>query len=138
MAKGPLKTGQVLPAAKVRRSGTRAAATGRYVTESTAVRHARTVVVESTTAARRSSAPVVERAGSSEVWQARIGREMAERLRADAEVLGLDGRTDIVRAALELLHRQAAEERMAREVDEFYEGTVPPLPPGVAPVDARA
>lgn len=34
--------------------------------------------------------------GASEVWQARIAHELASQLRADSEVLGLDGRTDIV------------------------------------------
>jgi hypothetical protein len=72
------------------------------------------------------------------VWQARIGRDLAEQLRADAEVLGLDGRTDIVKAALALLHRQAAEERMARSVDEFYGDSPPPLPLGVDPADDGA
>lgn len=69
--------------------------------------------------------------GSSETWQARISHERAAQLRQDAEVLGLEGRTEIVRAALDLLHRQAAEERMARNVDEFYAGAEPPLPIGV-------
>lgn len=73
--------------------------------------------------------------GNSEVWQARIGRDLAEQLRADAIVLGLDGRTDIVKAALALLHRQAAEERMAQSVDEFYGNATPPLPLGVAPLE---
>ena len=53
------------------------------------------------------------------MWQALIGRELAAQLRADSEVLGLRGRTDIVKAALALLHQRAAEERMARSVDEF-------------------
>ena len=53
---------------------------------------------------------------TSEVWQARIGAELAAQLRADAEVLGLTGRTEIVKAALELMHRQAAEQRMAKSV----------------------
>jgi hypothetical protein len=48
-----------------------------------------------------------------------------------AEVLGLTGRTEIVKAALELLHRQAAEHRMAQSVDDFYAGATPPLPLGV-------
>lgn len=73
--------------------------------------------------------------GPTEVWQARIGRGLAGALRADAEVLGLAGRTEIVRAALELLHRQAAEERMARSIDEYYGDEVPPLPIGVAGAD---
>ena len=67
----------------------------------------------------------------TEVWQARIGHELAARLREDAELLGLGGRTDIVREALMLLHRRAAQERMARSVDDFYGTAVPPLPVGV-------
>ncbi|HST48554.1 hypothetical protein [Jatrophihabitans sp.] len=93
--------------------------------------------------ARRASeravpAPESGTPGASEVWQARIGRDLAEQLRADAEVLGLDGRTEIVRAALGLLHRQAAEERMARSVEEFYGDSTPPLPLGVEPADDGA
>lgn len=70
---------------------------------------------------------------SSETWQARITHDLASQLRLDADVLGLDGRTEIVKAALELLHRRASEERMARSVDAFYGGTRPPLPIGVRP-----
>lgn len=71
--------------------------------------------------------------GASERWQARITHELAAQLRDDAELLGLDGRTEIVRTALKLLHRQAAEERMARSVDSFYAGQEPALPIGVRP-----
>lgn len=74
----------------------------------------------------------------TEIWQARIGRDLAAQLREDADVLGLSGRTDIVRAALELLHRRAAEERMARDIDGFYGDSVPPLPIGVLPADDDA
>jgi len=70
---------------------------------------------------------------ASETWQARITHEMAAQLREDAELLGLDGRTEIVKAALELLHRRAAEERMARSVDDFYGDRDIPLPIGVRP-----
>lgn len=73
--------------------------------------------------------------GTSEVWQARIGHEFAAQLREDSAVLGLDGRTDIVKAGLQLLHRRAGEERMARSVDEFYHGVEPPLPIGVPAAD---
>jgi hypothetical protein len=69
--------------------------------------------------------------GATEVWQARIGHDLAAQLRDDAEVLGLSGRTEIVRAALELIHRRAAEERMARSVSDFYGEAEPPLPVGV-------
>jgi len=71
--------------------------------------------------------------GASETWQARITHELAAQLRDDAELLGLDGRTEIVRAALELLHKRAGEERMARSVDSFYAGREPALPIGVRP-----
>jgi hypothetical protein len=67
----------------------------------------------------------------TEVWQARIGHDLAAKLREDAELLGLDGRTDIVREALLLLHQRAAQERMARSVDDFYAAEPPPLPIGV-------
>ncbi len=75
--------------------------------------------------------------GASETWQARVPHDLAAQLRRDAEMLGLHGRTEIVRAALELLHRRAAEERMARSVDDFYGSDEPPLPVGVrsGPVD---
>lgn len=73
--------------------------------------------------------------GPTEVWQARIGRALAAQLRADSEVLGLSGRTDIVKAGLALIHRQAAEEHMARSIDEFYGGATPPLPIGVLAAD---
>ncbi len=69
--------------------------------------------------------------GTSETWQARIGRDFAVQLRRDAQLLGLDGRTEIVKAALELLRRHAAEERMARSIDDFYGDHQPPLPVGV-------
>jgi hypothetical protein len=71
--------------------------------------------------------------GASETWQARISHELSAQLRDDAELLGLGGRTEIVRAALELLHTRAAEERMARSVDAFYLGGEPELPIGVHP-----
>lgn len=75
---------------------------------------------------------------ASEVWQARIPQDFAAQLHDDAQVLGLDGRTDIVRAALRMLHQRAAEERMARDVDEFYGPDTAPLPIGVAPADDDA
>lgn len=75
---------------------------------------------------------------TSEVWHARIDRELATDLRADAAVLGLNGRTEIVRAALRLLHRRAAEERMAGDVEQFYGDRMPPLPVGVRRGPERA
>jgi hypothetical protein len=58
--------------------------------------------------------------GSTEVCQARIGREFVAQLHADADVLGPHARTDVVKVALALLHRSAAEQRLAHSVDEFY------------------
>ena len=66
--------------------------------------------------------------GASETWQARITHELAAQLREDAELLGPDGRTEIVRTALGLLHARAAQERMARGVDSFCAGREPELP----------
>lgn len=74
--------------------------------------------------------------GATEVRQARIGRDLAAQLHEDAELLGLNGRTDIVKAALHLIHRRAAEERMARSVDDFYGDTEPALPVGVLGAEA--
>lgn len=74
----------------------------------------------------------------TEVWQARIGNELATQLRADSEVLGLHGRTDIVKAGLEMLHRRAAAQRMANSVDDFYRGSTPDLPIGVQAADDEA
>ncbi len=71
--------------------------------------------------------------GATETWQARITHELAAQLRDDAKLLGLDGRTEIVKAALQLLHRRAAEERMARSVDDFYAEHEQSLPVGVRP-----
>lgn len=71
--------------------------------------------------------------GTSKTWQARISHDLAEQLRGDAELLGLDGRTEIVKAALHLLHRRAAEEPMARSVDDFYGDHDVPSPIGVRP-----
>lgn len=70
---------------------------------------------------------------ASEVWQARIDRDRARQLMDDAAVLGLRGRSEIMRATLELLHRQAAEERMAQGVRDYYGDEPPPLPLGVRP-----
>ncbi|MBA3742313.1 hypothetical protein [Sporichthya sp.] len=80
----------------------------------------------------------MEKDQGSEVWQARIGHELAAELRSDAELLGLSGRTEIVKAGLAMLHRHAAEERMARGVAEFYGGAEPPLPLTVADDDGPA
>ncbi len=75
---------------------------------------------------------VEERPAKSEIWQARIPAQLARDLEKDAEVLGLEGRSEIVREALSRLHRQAQQERMAVEIAEYYGGEQAPLPDGVA------
>lgn len=82
--------------------------------------------------ARTDRDPEVSASGPTEVWQARIPRPWAFELLADAAVLGIESRTDIVRAGLTLLHRQAAEVRMAQDIEAFYGSEVPPLPIGVS------
>jgi hypothetical protein len=72
---------------------------------------------------------------SPQIWQARVPAELARMLLDDARVLGLTGRSDVVRAGLHLLHREALEERMARDIDNFYGDETPPLPVGVLPDD---
>lgn len=68
---------------------------------------------------------------TSEVWQARIDGDLAEQLRADAAVLGLSSRTELVKEGLRLLHQLAAQERMAQGVDAFHDGATPEAPIGV-------
>ena len=75
--------------------------------------------------------------GRSETWQVRISPETATQLREDAAFLGQEARTAILRAALDLLHRHAKEERMARIVDGFYGEEPPPPPIGVLPASSR-
>lgn len=75
---------------------------------------------------------VEERPAKSEIWQARIPSQLARELEKDAEVLGLEGRSEIVREALARLHKVAAAQRMADEIDKYYGGEQAPLPDGVA------
>lgn len=62
------------------------------------------------------------------MWQAGIKRDA--QLHADTDVLGLDGRTDIVTAALAPSHRSAAEQRMENSVDELCGTTSRRYPSG--------
>jgi hypothetical protein len=75
---------------------------------------------------------------ASEVWQARIDSETAAQLREDAKVLGLKANTDMVKAGLQLLHRQAVEQVMADGIREFHGGEPAPLPIGVRRSTRRA
>ncbi len=61
----------------------------------------------------------------------RIENTFGDELLADAGSWGSAVAPRSSKAALELLHRKAAEERMARSVRDFYDGATVPLPIGV-------
>ena len=60
------------------------------------------------------------------VWQTRLSREAAAAYEQDLETLGLD-RSEALRRGLRLLHREALEVRMARDIAEFNLGRRAPL-----------
>ncbi len=64
--------------------------------------------------------------------------ETAEQPREDAKVLGLTANTDMVKAGLQLLHRQAVEQVMTDGIREFHGGEPAPLPIGVRRSKRRA
>jgi hypothetical protein len=63
---------------------------------------------------------------SSLVWQTRLSREAAASYERDLQVLGLD-RSEALRRGLRLLHREALETAMARDVAAFYTDGRAPL-----------
>ncbi len=60
------------------------------------------------------------------VWQTRLSRQAAAAYEHDLETLGID-RSEALRRGLRLLHREALETRMARDVEDFYSGERAPL-----------
>ena len=60
------------------------------------------------------------------MWQTRLSGEAAAVYERDIEALGLD-RSEALRRGLRLLHREALEVQMAREVQHFYSGERAPL-----------
>jgi hypothetical protein len=64
-------------------------------------------------------------AGGS-IWQTRLSREAAATYERDLEILGID-RSEALRRGLRLLHREALETGMARDIEDFYEGARAPL-----------
>lgn len=60
------------------------------------------------------------------IWQTRLSREAAATYEEDLRILGLD-RSEALRRGLRLLHREALETRMSRDVEEFYGGGRAPL-----------
>lgn len=70
------------------------------------------------------------------IWQTRLSREAAATYEQDLEILGLD-RSEALRRGLRLLHREAVETRMARDVEEFYGGERAPLSDITASVYGR-
>jgi mRNA interferase MazF len=64
--------------------------------------------------------------GAGTVWRIRLFREAAAAYEQDLATLGID-RSEALRRGLRLLHREALETRMAREVEDFYAGGRAPL-----------
>jgi Arc/MetJ-type ribon-helix-helix transcriptional regulator len=64
---------------------------------------------------------------STTVVQARIPRQEARQLDQDVAALGLSNRSQAVRQALRLLHKQAREATLQRSYAEFYGETEAPL-----------
>ncbi|MEU4161276.1 hypothetical protein [Actinoplanes sp. NPDC026670] len=100
-----------------------------------AIERANRVPQQDAAANRVTETTGVAAAPPSDVWQARVSRELSAKLLEDAEFLGLASKTEVVKAALELLHRHATEIRMAEGVKAYYEGERAPLPAGVVPFD---
>jgi hypothetical protein len=72
------------------------------------------------------TAPGSSTGGAGTVWQTRLSREAAATYEHDLETLGID-RSEALRRGLRLLHREALETRMARDVEDFYVGERAPL-----------
>ncbi len=60
------------------------------------------------------------------VWQTRLSGEVAALYQRDLQALGLD-RSEALRRGLRLLHREALEVQMARDIEDFYGGARAPL-----------
>jgi len=72
----------------------------------------------------------------SVIMQARVRADFAAKLTKDAEILGLDGTSELVREGLRMLHRRAREKAAVAELDRFYGGKIAPLPTGVIADDS--
>ena len=64
---------------------------------------------------------------ATHIVQARVNDHVLEQLTADAATLGLDNTSAALREGIELLHRKAAQARLARSYDDFYGGEPAPL-----------
>jgi hypothetical protein len=62
----------------------------------------------------------------SVVWQTRLSGDAAALYERDLQALGLD-RSEALRRGLRLLHREALEVQMARDIEDFYGGARAPL-----------
>jgi hypothetical protein len=74
---------------------------------------------------------------STVLLQARVPRETAAHVAADAAVLGLDGVSDVIREGLRLVHRRAALMALAQEYDDFYGGEPAPVSDATAALYAE-
>jgi len=64
---------------------------------------------------------------TTHIVQARVNDQVLQQLSADASTLGLDNTSAALREGIELLHRKAAQVRLARSYDDFYGGEPAPL-----------
>ena len=64
---------------------------------------------------------------ATHIVQARVSDHILDQLAADAATLGLDSTSAALREGIELLHRKAAQTRLARTYDDFYGGEPAPL-----------
>lgn len=64
-------------------------------------------------------------------------KDLTEQARRDGAALGLEGSTEIIKAGLEALHRQARLKVALHQVEDFYGNERAPLPLGVRPSRRR-
>lgn len=60
------------------------------------------------------------------LWRTRLSRAAAEAYEQDLAVFGLD-RSEALRQGLRLLHQEAVEQRLTRDLDQFHGGERAPL-----------
>ena len=76
----------------------------------------------------------------TQIVQARLADEDVRRLEEDQKSLGISSRSEAVRRALKLLHREARQARLAQSYDAFYGpgDNVVPLPDSLAGAEELA
>jgi hypothetical protein len=64
---------------------------------------------------------------ATHIVQARVSDQILDQLAEDAATLGIDNTSAALREGIELLHRKAAQVRLARSYDDFYGGEPAPM-----------